>query len=220
MTDVNNTAQSNYDRFISATASPASRELTSLTIGNPYDSGTFFFIRAGQTNPIYRTYLEHTWLWLEAHETRRVGVMLEYAEDAPLTDKHLDKMRREFMKRMNVVDFTGRILDPTDPRLHGPRLLQGATVHVHTGRRTRFDKWDAKGEHGSGRVVDSEGQPVVSGAVIVWAEGDKRRRTYHHAKLRRGAFKVMLPRSWQRATAYYVPGSGYADCTSETVRGR
>lgn len=85
MSDANNVAQSNYDRFISATSVPT-RNLTSVAAGNPYASATRFSIGAGQTNPLYRTYLEHTWLRLDAHETRKVRVMFEYAPDAAQSD--------------------------------------------------------------------------------------------------------------------------------------
>src|SRR6185369_9951252 len=40
MTELNNSAQSNYDRFISPTASPAVRQISDVSIGNPYDKPT------------------------------------------------------------------------------------------------------------------------------------------------------------------------------------
>src|SRR5262249_39779425 len=62
-TEFNHVAQSNYDHFISATASPAHRVSASVTVGNPYSVPTRVFLAAGQTRPDYRVYLEHTWLY-------------------------------------------------------------------------------------------------------------------------------------------------------------
>ncbi|MEV0600362.1 CARDB domain-containing protein [Streptomyces sp. NPDC050315] len=55
-TELNNLAQSNYDRFNAATASPSTREVTSCTVTNPYQQRTRVFIVAGKTNPLYRTF--------------------------------------------------------------------------------------------------------------------------------------------------------------------
>jgi len=47
---------------------------------------TRVFVHAGHSNPLHRTYLQHTWLWLDPGETRNVTVMFEYAPDN-LTNK-------------------------------------------------------------------------------------------------------------------------------------
>jgi hypothetical protein len=61
MTELNNLAQSNYDRFITATSSPSTREETSVMAPS---AGAVRFIDQ-QKNPLYRTCVETTWLWLE-----------------------------------------------------------------------------------------------------------------------------------------------------------
>ena len=81
MTELNNVAQSNYDRFNTATGSPSTREETTVEVGNPYPKPTRVWIIGQQTNPLYRTYVDTTWLWLEPGETRKVRVMIEYALD-------------------------------------------------------------------------------------------------------------------------------------------
>ena len=76
MTELNNLAQSNYDRFISAT-SIASREITEVEVGNPYSERTRIWIMAGHSNPLYRTYLQHSWAYLnrrDAQDPRHVRV--------------------------------------------------------------------------------------------------------------------------------------------------
>jgi hypothetical protein len=69
MTELNNLAQSNYDRFISTTSTP-SREISTMEVGNPYPVRTRIWINAGNSNPLYRTFLEHSWVYLDPGETR------------------------------------------------------------------------------------------------------------------------------------------------------
>ena len=77
MTELNNEAQSNYGRFISATSVPL-RLVTSVKVGNPFAVRTRVFILPRHTNPVYRTYLQNQ-LWLDPGETRKVEVMYEFA---------------------------------------------------------------------------------------------------------------------------------------------
>ncbi|KAI4215898.1 MAG: hypothetical protein LQ351_001886 [Letrouitia transgressa] len=80
----NDTAQSNYSRFISSTASPATREIIHVDVGNPFDQPLSVHIRTGQSNPLYRTYLSATSLRLQPKEIRTLTVMHEYDPSAPL----------------------------------------------------------------------------------------------------------------------------------------
>src|SRR5262245_29934063 len=108
MTDANNSAQSNYDRFISAT-SITSREITYVTVGNPYSERTRFFIGAVQTNPLYRTYLEHGWFVLDPGECRRVRVMFEFAPDAEQSDPTVKEKQKKYLRVPNFVNIAGAI---------------------------------------------------------------------------------------------------------------
>ncbi|KAH0559308.1 hypothetical protein GP486_004181 [Trichoglossum hirsutum] len=74
----NNEAQSNYDNFISVTGSPATRETFQVEVGNPFDLPLTVCIRAGQDNPLYRTYLETSELHLKPKEVRQVQIMHEF----------------------------------------------------------------------------------------------------------------------------------------------
>ncbi len=54
--------------------------MTTVEVGNLYDRPTRVFLVSGQSNPLYRTYLENAWLWLNPGETRRVRVMYEFTD--------------------------------------------------------------------------------------------------------------------------------------------
>jgi CARDB len=71
MTELNNIAQTNYDRFNTATSSPSTRVETSVEVGNPFDKATRVILVGQQTNPLYRTLVETTWLTLKPKQTKR-----------------------------------------------------------------------------------------------------------------------------------------------------
>jgi M6 family metalloprotease-like protein len=222
MTDANNVAQSNYDRFISATASPGSREITAVSIHNPFPRPTRFFICAGQNNPLYRTYVENTWLMLQPDEIRRVRVMFEWAPEAPQSDPHwqpgsVDK----YYHVVNRVTLLGSIENPLDKRLHGPRPVSGVQADVVHGDGTRFAKFEA-GEHfADGQIVRiSDGAGVPGGSVILIIRvKDKEGAYYYTGNVHQdGTFGIEFKETWQEVEAYYVPAPHYADCKSEVIR--
>ncbi|MBC3785675.1 CARDB domain-containing protein [Spirosoma utsteinense] len=210
MSVFNNQAQSNYDRFISASASPASREITFVEVGNPYDKPTRVFVRPGQSNPLYRTYVEHTSLTLEPGETRKVKVMFEYdhtnlfktpvslgkTSSYDTTDRRQDPrvnpdlLIKKFRSVPNRVGLAAFIDDPNETPPHAVELLSGAQVEVVTGRKTRFDYFYLDGRIG-GRVVEDtvSRQPtgVSRGKVLLIFrnddEPDKPQVVYEEAKL-------------------------------------
>jgi M6 family metalloprotease-like protein len=224
MTDANNVAQSNYDHFISATASPGTRGITAVSVHNPFPRPTRFFIRAGQTNPLFRTYTEHTWLVLDADEQRQVGLMCEYAPEAEQSDPKWKAGRGEkFIPIPNRVTMLGLIENPLDMRLHGPTPVTGVQLDVTHGKATRFDKFEA-GEHAAqGQVVETatgKGVPGGSVIIILLAPAGKEEQ-YIKAKIKTdGSFSARWEPVWTRLQVYYVPAPGYADCNSDMFKKR
>jgi M6 family metalloprotease-like protein len=221
MTELNNMAQSNYDRFISTTSTP-SRERTTLEVGNPYPIRTRIWINAGHSNPLYRTYLEHSWLYLDPGETRRIEVMYEYAPDHLANDlypKDLLPRYREMQRKPNRVDFASYIENPYDNPRHSLEVLGGAQAEIVTGRSTKFQRFVAEERSARGTVVTSEdNQPVPSGKVIIrvasWA-GPKASFEYETVGLKNGSFAVELKHHGQRIKAFYIPSPGYGDAESD-----
>jgi M6 family metalloprotease-like protein len=224
MTEFNNVAQSNYDRFISRTASPASREVRFVEVGNPYDKPTRVFLVGGQSNPLYRTYLDTTWLWLKAGETRRVRVMYESMIDpeAGPPDGIDGRIYEEHFRRPNDIGVVSFIEDPHDEPRHALWLLGGAQAQVLTGRATEFVELTGDREvvRGLVRTVDDVA-PVAGGTVIatfVSGRGRNRKLTNVEGSLRQGTFAVAAPAGWARAKVYYVPEAGLADCRSGQLK--
>jgi M6 family metalloprotease-like protein len=224
-TELNNIAQSNYDRFISSTSIP-SREMTTVTVGNPYPARTRVFLWPGQTNPLYRTYLQHTFLTLDPGETREVAMMFEFAPDN-LSNKVLpDRTLREARKMLRVpneVGTTAWVEDPNDTPRHKVDLLGGAQMQVVTGRSTKFQRFSTDGPRAVGLVVDAEGGQPAAGSVVVRVTRDEKdpakQFEYTKAKLGQGQFAVPFRMEGAREVqAFFVPAPGWADSASEVVR--
>lgn len=221
MTELNNVAQSNYERFISATSTP-SREMTTIEVGNPYHVRTRIWINAGHSNPLYRTYLEHSWVYLDPGETRRIEVMYEYAPDHLTGDvypKQLLPKYREMQRVPNRVAFASFIENPRDDPRHSLDVLGGAQAEIVTGKSTEFKGFTVDGKTARGMVVTHEDQkPVPSGKVVLRISSGKfpkARMDYQTVRLQGGSFVAELKYKGQRIKAFYIPSAGYGDCESE-----
>jgi hypothetical protein len=219
MTDSNNSAQSNYDRFISASASAPKRVLSEVTVGNPYHKATRFFIRAGQTNPFYRTYLENTWVQLEPGENRGIQLMFEYAPDLKNASYDEETNRSKYYSLRNNVSLVGLIENPHDKRLHEASLITGADAEVVTGKSTKIDNFDIGDNVATGEVTTMDKKPVPGGSVIlIYKTRRDSKEKYITSKLgSNGQFRIPIKATWATAEAYYVPIAGYADCSSKII---
>ncbi len=212
MTQLNNEAQSNYTRFISKSASPPSREISSLTVGNPLAEPARVAIIPSQSNPVYRTYLEHTALELGPGETREVEVMFEYAPDEIA---RLDLP--DVPDAPNEVSFAGMIWDRRDPQSDAPSLLGGAQVQVVQGLATRFDGLDVGDGSINGQVVtEADGTPATGGKVLLvfaQAHGDPAAPPTREATVTDGRFGSDTPAQWDSVELHYLPADGYGDAS-------
>jgi M6 family metalloprotease-like protein len=221
MTELNNVAQSNYDRFISTTSVPT-RERTEVEVGNPYPERTRIWIVPGHTNPLYRTYLEHSWLYLDPGETRKVAVMFEVAPDQLTGDVYPPELRKKFrpmLRKPNRVGLASFIEDPRDDPRHAIQVLGGGEAEVATGHGTRFQRFAVGGSEVRGTVVVTETKkPVPGGKVLLrvaTGRGKREKAQYQTAALKQGSFATKLRRGGDRVKAYYLPPAGYGDCESE-----
>ena len=223
-TEHNNVAQSNYDRFNTSTSSPSTREVTDVEVGNPYAKPTRVFLVANQSNPLYRTYLRHTWLQLEPGETRKVQVMLEHAVD-PADDRLPPdvKVDREQASKLrwlpNDIGIHAVIEDPEDSPRHALNLLGGAQVQVVTGRATRFEDLKRDGELVSGRVVTvDDGTPVDGGQVLATVDlkrGVPEAYGFVTSNVVDGGFEVVLRVSSAPARVEFLPPPLFGPCVSD-----
>ncbi len=243
MSIFNNMAQSNYDRFISASASPSSREMTLIEVGNPYDRPTTVYIRPGQSNPLYRTYLEHTSLYLAPGETKMVKLMFEHdpvnvykipvslgktGHLDPGNPQDKDKIKiREIVNKYgqlpNRVGVVAYIDNPSEKHPATPTRLGGVEAEVITGRKTKFERFNKDGNNVSGSVVTADdNQRVSSGKVIfikVLSDGKDTSTEHEIIDLKQSTFNYQL-KAPEKLTllsvqAYYLPAQGFGDCYSE-----
>jgi M6 family metalloprotease-like protein len=227
LTELNNVAQSNYTRFISATASPASRRTTSLTVSNPYSERTRVFVVPQQSTSWYRTYLERSWLWLDPGESRSVAVMVESLWGDPARPG-LKQQRGAIFERPHELSLLGLIENPLDPQLHTAEIMGGANARVMTGRATRIRlrRLDEKVALGLVETVD-DGRPVGYGNVLVSLKprGEADRAVYRGRQLSQdgtfaielGAFELLLEGEVV-AQAHFLGAFALADCDSRVIR--
>ena len=220
MTELNNLAQSNYNRFISRTASPPSREVTFVEVGNPYPKRTRIWLMGGHTNPLYRTYLENSWLYLDPGEVKRVRVMFEYAPDN-LTNKLYPQAMlpkyREMQRVPNRVAVAAFAEDPRDVPRHRIDVIGGAQAEIVTGRDTKFQRFVAEGRAVRGLIVTrDDGKPVKGGQVLLRVtQGDGKEYRYQKAGLDNGQFAVELKAQGEKVKGFYLPPAGLGDSESD-----
>jgi len=214
--DSNNIAMSNYELLISQTSIP-SRELSAVTVSNRYSKPARFFIGSGQTNPLYRTYLEHTWLRLKPNGVERVGTMFEFAPDGEQSRPITPNEKELFSRIPNDVNIVGLIEDPFDTRLHGPRLISGVTNEIITGKSTTFRNLSNHGETLFGVVTTKDDHPVPGGMVVITLrdKNDNTLKTIQGPIVERGEFSITLDIEWIWLDAYYVGPHGYGDCETK-----
>ena len=222
MTELNNVAQSNYDRFISGTSSPPSREISEILVGNPYPIRTRIWIVAGNSNPLYRSYLEHSSLVLDPGEARSLAVMYEYAPDQLTNDlypRDLKPRYREMQKVPNRVKFAAFVEDPRDHPRHAKQILGGAEAEIVTGRKTKFERLVFVGHSLRGRVVTiDDGKGVRSGKVLIRLTnrtGTTDSVNYQTATLQNGEFAIEFKHDANLVKAYFLPSAGFTDCESD-----
>ncbi len=219
VTEYNNRAQSNYDYFNSEKASPPSREITSIKIQNPFNEPVRAQVRvAKSTTPLFRTFLEHTWVQLQAGESRNIQVMFEYAyEEDPVWDPSLER----YISLPNDVSINAvvkRLADEPDEEFTD---LGGVSARIVTGYSTRFNTFAFDPlTTVSGQIIRvNNAQPVPGGKVLVVlaTEGDEQ---YFEATVNEnGQFSatvsvIATPVSIQ---GHYLAPNGYADCVSERI---
>ncbi len=217
LTTLNNEAQSNYDRYISRTASPAERVVSRVSVRNPSSVATRVYIYPGQSNPLYRTYLGNKWVDLQPRESRDVEIMFEYG---PVGDRAQDRKvfsagdLAEQSSRPNDVSFAGLLRGPGPVDSLMP--ASGVQVQVVTGRATGFAALKMMGDGVTGRVNTlRDRQPVRRGKVIVTARkarGREREQSSIAKVGRDGTFRASVGGSYDRLEVYFVPPPGYADC--------
>jgi M6 family metalloprotease-like protein len=211
----NNFSRSNYTYLISRTGSPGSREAVAIEVVNPFSKATRVFIGGGHTNPLYRTFIEHTSLTLEPGERKKIVAMFEFSGDKSV--EHVPAWE-DYISIPNNVGLTETIEDPRHPQPHTAELLGGVQVKVATGRSTEFIRFDNNQTEFRGLVVTrNDNNPVPGDKVILIISLAAGKREYTTLELSNGEFSAQIRSDWRSVMAYYLPISGYADCYSKRI---
>jgi hypothetical protein len=163
--DRDNWAQSNYDRFWSESGSPSARKRFTIKLENPTEATAVIYPRVRQTEPFYRTYIEHSWVRLPAGQTREIQVMTESLDGDPAWASFVNENRSRMWELSNVLEVSGWV--------HGVCVAQctgGASLEVQSGRGTTIDDIRFYPEPGTAGIVRrTDGTPATSGTILLTA---------------------------------------------------
>ncbi len=165
VTTANNEAQSNHTQLLSVFASPASREVASVSLFNDREEATRFHPIVRQTSPLARTYLEHAWVELQPLERRDVKVYTEWIVGdetlAPVVEEY--GIERAF-KEPNILRMTGVAEEPCSGT-----PLGGGSFTVPIGMATEFVRFevDENATFYFGRIVFVGTNQGVDGDVLI-----------------------------------------------------
>jgi len=190
-----------------------------LTVGNPFSHPAYVYVVPSQTNPLYRTYLEHSWLYLDGGETRKILVMSEYAGGEALVEPDPDVVEA-FRYIPNRIDLKG-VADSEHPGTdHDVQVvLGGAQIEIAEGLATYVDNLVLtdffeiliEGEV----LVQRDDSPAPQGTIFLTLDDGTGGRTNVSVPMFGNQFSAFLPPSgWTKVRAYYLPPAGTADATS------
>lgn len=215
----NNAAQSNYTRAVSSTASPWSRELRYLTVENVENGPQYVQLIASQPNPLYRTYLEHTWMLLGPGEVRRVALMSEYAGEEFLTRGGDPNTYETWRHETNDIAVRSILRDVAD---HSGDQGGGVSFQVAEGLATTVEGVSlvdfGNEARVSGRVViERTGAVAPAGKLIVTFNPGRDDSSNATFDVPAGEFVVYVPSGWDEAKLYFVAPAGYADAETKML---
>lgn len=214
----NNVAQSNYTRYWSASASPATRIQHPLVLDNPYDRDGIVHLRVRHRSDAFRTYLSARWVVVPAGGEAVVQVSHEYVPESfeDLFDEYLGDYAPE-----DLVEVSGWMFDPTRSlnEEQTESVLGGVTMSVRAGIAVDLDVDDTAFEAGStsldvtGRVVKRrDGTPIDQGEVWISAYTATGQRVERSPVQPDGSFvwQGTLPAALERLEVEYPGSAPYA----------
>jgi M6 family metalloprotease-like protein len=221
ITDSNNSAQSNYSRYIAASASPAKRGIAEVTLHNPFDKRAEIYVMPQIRGPfsfLYRLYMEHSSLKLDPGESRRVQIMVESMYGDPRLAALWERLGPKFFYERTRISLVGYGIPPETPE--HPTLLGGAQIDVSSALATRFESFGGEGKDGfvRGRVVVARNGAPAQGIVLITLHGpdegiDNTIRTPLDAQgyfALRGIGELIAKLKAKRITAHYPGRPGYS----------
>ncbi|MFB6454733.1 hypothetical protein ACE38W_05620 [Chitinophaga sp. Hz27] len=221
VTDSNNSAQSNYTRYISASSSPAKREITQISLHNPFEQKADIYVVPqirGMFAKYYRLYVESMSLKLDPGETQKVQLMIESMYGDPRYADVFKQYGDRFFSSDTRIGLIGYGIPPEAPA--HPILLGGAQINVASGHATKFDQYDYYKQEDMlrGHVVTLDGSAIVTGQVLLSFYADTKETQTISVALNSGGFTVpristiMKRYRANRVTAHYPGWTGFGSC--------
>ncbi|OBA88282.1 hypothetical protein A5662_25305 [Mycobacteriaceae bacterium 1482268.1] len=220
VTPENNEAQSNYHWMASTTASPATREVTTIVAENPFDREAVVAITVHQPHPLFRVYLDHQWVVLGPHEKKRILMMSE----SLLGDPRFEALFRPYMDGEHRIETTMRLSAYGDTgELCAGDLVGGVAVKVMTGLATEFRLFEVHGHGVHGIIAESATGDPVNGPVLVTVRpadpDDPRKELTARARAVNGEFRAEFGdyRDGDIVQGHYLGQALWMPCDSEEV---
>ena len=221
VTPENNEAQSNYNWMATTTSSPATREVTAIVAENPFDKPAVVYFTIHQPHPLFRTYLDHRWVYLEPGEQKKILVMME----SLLGDKRFEEIVRKFQHRERRIKTTLRLSALGDTRENcTARVIGGVSILAITGIGTRFESFEAESGRANGFIVRTDTKQGVNGKVLVTIrprrrDDDRVKESVRETQAINGKFRVELGNiSDSIVQAHYLGQFPLGPCESKEVR--
>lgn len=219
VTPSNNEAQSNYTHVNGVFASPSSRDGTGITLYNDAAGPRRIHTIVGQTNPLTRTYLEHSWVTVDHAQKREVAVMTEWAVGDDTLSGVL-AAHPQAIEEPNHIRLTG-----VASELCAGETLGGASISVSIGTATEFRLFEVSESTQvfSGRVEQVSNGAGVDGTVLVTVrpEGVPGLEVTEDHPVIDGDFSLEMSHgltgSLECQAFFFSNSSGVADCESWVV---
>jgi M6 family metalloprotease-like protein len=215
--DRDNFAQSNYTKFWSESASPSTRVRFPVKLENPTNGTVVMFPQVRQTQPYYRTYLEHSWLRLGPHESADVMVMTESLVGDPAFPSLEGGAAWESPNQLEISGWVSGVC--------AAKCTGGAAVQVNSGRTTTIRDIQVVQEPGVlGRVQLPDDSFVGNGTMLAiarrrGAEPGRDDVVGHGEVHGDGRFFVSLNglERGMEVRLNYLPGPSYAPCEAGPI---
>ena len=118
------------------------------------------YFTINQPHPLFRTYLDHRWVYLQPGERRQILVMIE----SLMGDQRFDKLTRQFQHGERRIMTTMRLSALGDTRATcTATVLGGASILAIAGIGTEFRRFDVHSGRSEGFVARSDTGAGASG---------------------------------------------------------
>jgi len=187
---------------------------------NTLEEPAFVYFTINQPHPLYRTYIDHRWVYLQPGERRQVLVMVE----SLLGDQRFDTIVREFKHQERRIMTTLRLSALGDTRSTcTATVLGGASILAVAGIGTEFRRFDIRGGRGEGFVARTDTGAGVNGPVLVSIMPRKletnRQEIIRQVTAQGGRFVVEVGESMDaRVQAHYLGTYPYGPCDSRELK--